>query len=282
MAGTPHSRARLPFIVLAMASIFVGCQATRVVSGTAPSPVIASEAIPTQAPATPSSAVAGTPRQTPTYPTRLSRPTDLPADGTCEEGHTCLGLLDTSKHHTAVFAPGFAFTMPVTGWENIAQAGGDFAFLPIAAPGDGIFFFRAPQATKPDGSVETSVPIQVETIKAWLAANTALTVSEPVDVSVGGLRGIRVDLAVAPGAASHPSDCPVVTCVTFFRGRDPSSKPTWQWDFGVASSERERLYLLQAKDTVVAVVADSLDGTTWDDLTATTDRLLKSVTFDGS
>ena len=74
----------------------------------------------------------------------------------------------------------------------------------------------------------------------------------------------------------------MASCVWFLHGRDPSSKPTWGYDFGIATGERERLYLLQAKDSVVAVIADSLDGRTWDDLTATTDKLLKTVQFDKS
>ena len=288
MVSIVRSRATRTLAVLAVTVMLAGgCAATRVGSATAPSPAIASEAIPTQAP-TPSaaavttSAPSGTLRPTPTYPARQSRPTGIPVDGTCESGSTCLGLLDTAKHHTNVFAPGFAFTMPGSGWENISQEGGVFAFLPIAAPGDGIFFFRAPQATKADGTVLTSVPIEVEAIKQFLTTNADLTVSTPQDVTIGGLPGVQMDISVPPGAGQHPGDCPVATCVMFFKGRDPSSKPTWQWDWGVTTSERMRLYLLKAKDTVVAIVADSLDGTTWDDLTATTDKLLKTVAFDRS
>ena len=173
-----------------------GCQANPVGSATAASPVIASQAIPTQAPASPSSAAAATPAATrtpaptPFYPGVMKRPTGVTVDGTCEATYKCLGLLSTAKHHTEVFAPGFTFTMPETGWENLAQTGGGVAFLPVAEPGDSINFFRAPQAAKPDGTLLTSVPIDVAAMKTWLTTNPALTVSAPTDVTIGGLHRI--------------------------------------------------------------------------------------------
>ena len=71
-----------------------------------------------------------------------------------------------------------------------------------------------------------------------------------------------------------------MACITFLRGKDPSSKPTWDWDWGVASSEKERLYLLDGPKDVTAIVIDSLDGTTFAALTAAADKILASVKFD--
>lgn len=287
MTARRRSRATRPLAALAMISVIaLGCQANPVGSVSAPSPVIASQPIPTQAPASPSSAAVATPAATrtpaptPNYPTRLRRPTGLTVDGTCEDSFRCLGLLDTAKHHSALFSPGFSFSMPVTGWENTLEEGGVMPFIPIAEPGDGITFFRGAKANKSDGTVDASVTSDVDALSAWLTANPDLSASAPVPVSVGGLSGVRIDLTVAPNATSHTTDCKVVTCVWFLSGRDPSTKPTWLWDFGIVSSERLRVYLLKAKDGVVTIIADSLDGTTWDDLTATTEEFLKTVTFD--
>ncbi len=91
-----------------------------------------------------------------------------------------------------------------------------------------------------------------------------------------------MDITTAPGADSHTSDCPVQTCVAFFNGKDPSSKPTWARDWGSVSSERQRLYLLTASDGIVAIVVESVDGTTFDAITKTADTILGSVVFDKS
>jgi hypothetical protein len=178
-----------------------------------------------------------------------------------------------------VFKPGFAFTMPAAGWENLSDEGGVLALLPIDSPGDGILFFRQPKATSPDGTPVFSVDISVDAIQKWLATDKALTVGPATSMSIGGLKGVWMDLAVAPGA-SPTANCPVQTCVSIFKGLDPSTIKTWQWDWSTATSERQRLYLLTAKDGVVAIFVDSLDGTTFDALTTSADTILATVRFD--
>jgi len=68
----------------------------------------------------------------------------------------------------------------------------------------------------------------------------------------------------------------VVTCVILFIGRSN----TWEWDWGTASSDRERMYVLTAKSDVVLVFVDSFDGTTFDALTKRADTILATVKFD--
>ena len=172
--------------------------------------------------------------------------------------------------------------MATTGWENLSDEGGIFELLSLDHSGDGISFFRQPRPTMPDGTLVAGIDSKVEAISAWMASNAALTVSPATQVPVGGLNGQRMDFAIAPGTESHPSDCPVQVCVLAFIGRDPSSKPTWQWDWGSAGPERQRLFLLAATDGVVAIFVDSLDGTTFDALTRAADEILATVKFDGT
>ena len=201
-------------------------------------------------------------------------------DGTCEPDHTCLGLLKPGKYHTKVLIPGFSFSIPEAGWENIGQAGGNFALLSTTEPGDAILVFWRPRPTKPDGAQVSGVQTKVASIGAWLEQNTDLAVTKGATASVGGLKGKRWDLQTAPTSTARDAQCPTTTCVTFLRGRDPSSKPTWEWDWGVASSERERLYLLDGPSDVTAIVVDSLDGSTFDSLTAKADKIIASLAFD--
>ena len=261
------------------AVLLSACQASGGATPTAP--VVGLET-PSAASASPSS-VAITPRPTATpLPLAVPRPTDQPTDGTCESGHTCLGLLSPGTYHTKVFSPGFQFAMATTGWENLADAGGDLGLLSIDSPGDAIFFFRQPRPTKSDGAPVSGVETKVDAIATWVAGNPSFTVSPVTKVSIGGLDGKRMDLAIAPGVESHQTDCPVQVCVLLFRGRDPSSKPTWEWDWGFAGPERQRLYLLSAKDAVVAIFVDSLDGTTFDALIKAADAILATVKFDAT
>jgi hypothetical protein len=267
----------VPLVTMLAAALLSACQASGGPTSNAPATSFAS---PSAASASPSS-VTITPRPTATpVPLAVPRPTDLPTDGTCESGHTCLGLLAPGTHHTEVFSPGFEFAVPSTGWENLSQEGGIFGLLSVDSPGDGIFFFRQPRATKPDGTLEAGIETSVKSIEAWLASNAAFTVSPATQVSVGGLDGEWTDLTIAPGVQDHQSDCPVQVCVPMFRGRDAA--PTWEWDWGFAGPERQRLYLLSAKDGVVAIFVDSLDGTTFDALTKAADGILVTVKFDAT
>ncbi len=276
---TTMSREKTVASLLTMLAVALlsACQGAGGATPTAPAAGLGS---PPGASASPS-AVAITPRPTATpLPLAVPRPADLPTDGTCEAGHACLGLLSPGKHHTEAFSPGFRFAVSTTGWENLSEEGGIFGLVSIDSPGDGIFFFRQPRPTRPDGTLVAGVDINVKEIEASLAANAAFTTSPAVKVSIGGLDGERTDLAIAPGVEDHQSDCPVQVCVPMFRGRDAA--PTWEWDWGFAGPERQRLYLLSANDGVVAIFVDSLDGTTFDALTRAADGILATVKFDGT
>ncbi len=265
----------------AVVVLAAGCQANRVGSLTAPSPVIASLAIPTQAPTPSSAAVAtATPAPTPVpLPTVFRRPTDIPSDGACEEGRPCLGLLKPDTFHSQLFAPGFSFTMPEAGWENIAMSPGNISLRPLDAPGDEIAFFTQGKLTKTDGSLDFSVPLTVDGITGWFAAHPDLTVEPATDVTVGGLHGKRLTFTSAATSTAHyPSDCPVKVCVNLWKAQGA----TWEWDWGIGSSEKQRMDVLATKDGVVLVIVDSLDGTTYDSLVKTADTILKTVKFDKS
>ncbi len=257
-------------------SLLIGCQSSAVASpsvgAVVPTPLAASPSART------SQAPTAKPRSTPAPPpSSLPRPTDLPTDGACEDGHTCLGLLGAGKaYHSDVFKPGFAFTMPTAGWENLAETAGDLDLHSLGAPGDVIMFFRQPKATTETGDLILSVDVSVDGIQKWLASNSAVSVTPATQVSIGGLQGVRMDFVIAPGAGTT-GGCPTQACLSMFKGTDGK---TWSWDWGIATSEHQRVYLLKAPDTVVAIFVDSLDGTTFDALTQAADSILATVKFD--
>jgi hypothetical protein len=233
-----------------------------------------------QAGATPSTSGVGAspPSPTPLLVT-LPRPTDIPTDGACEEEHICLGLLEPSKSYTTrAFQPSMTLSVPSAGWENLSDESFVFQLLAIDSPGDAIAFFRGASAANPDGS-SADVPGTVAGLSDWLAANALLDVTPAKRISLGGLHGVTMDIEIATGAANHPADCPVQTCVPILRGADPSAKPPWHWDWGSGDGERQRLYLLEANDGVVAIFVDSYDGKTFDSLASAAAKILAGVTF---
>jgi hypothetical protein len=236
----------------------------------------AASAVSSVAPA-PSTAAA-TARPTPTpRPSAAQRPTDLTTDGTCEEGHTCLGSLPAGSYREDVFQPPFTFSTTTEGWENIVHTGGSFDLDWLKHPGDVITFKRAPRATTAGGTLENLGKTTVETLGSWLAANPDVEVTAAQPITIGGLKGMTMDLTLSP-TANHPGgDCPTQTCVGLFRGTD---RATWEWDWGIANGERMRIYLLDGGEDVVMIAVDSLDGTTFDALTKEAAAILGSVKFE--
>lgn len=240
-----------------------------------------SAGVPSAAVASPTASVADaatpTPRPTPApRPTRIPRPSDLPTDGACEEAHVCLGLLKPGTYHTDLFKPAFGFTISDGRWQNRGMTPGNMPIESIDVPGDGIFSFAHPRAVKPDGSLDLSVKMTAAGISDWLANDPNLTVGPVTDVTIGGLKGKQLDLSLAPGAVVPIGDCPVQRCLGLFSAQGN----TWEWDWGTADSELQRLYVLDSKDGAVLIFVDSLDGTTFDSLTKAADTILATVKFD--
>ena len=221
------------------------------------------------------------PSTTPTAsakPLSLPRPTDLPTDGTCEEDHVCLGLLDPGKTYTTSdFLPHVTFSVPDAGWENLVDGQATFQLLPIATPGDAIAFFREPKAS---GTGASSVGPTVDDLAVWLAANPLLEVTPPQVVTVGGLSGVSMNIRIAADAENQDRGCPVQVCVPLLKGLDPSPPVEWDWDWGSAGTEMQRLYLVTWTDgTVVAIFIDSLDGTSFDALAPQAEVILQTMQF---
>jgi len=230
-----------------------------------------------------SSGVSATPTSTPTQtplPIAMPRPTDIPTDGSCEANVECLGLIAPGKvYRTRAFVPGLSFSIPSGGWENRSDELYVFQLLRIAAPGDAIAFFQGAHAVNPADGSAANVAATVPAIAAWIRSDPLLVTTAPKAVVIGGLSGVSIDIAIVSGATNSAGDCPVQACVPLLRGDDLKALPPWHWDWGSGGPERQRLYLLRAPQTIVAIFVDSFDGTTFDALTAAALPILRSVKF---
>jgi hypothetical protein len=228
--------------------------------------------------ATPTS-VPATPVPTSTKPRSLPRTTDFPIDGRCENPDLgCLGTLVAGKEYTTTtFKPTVKFTVPPGGWDNPNEAGGEMPLFSTTDVGDVLFFFS--HAT----SADPHVGYKVADISGWLQSNADITATPATEVSIGGLKGVTMDLEIAPGTPNRDQACPVQVCVpALFRGVDPDPNDPylWKWDWGLAGTEKMRIYLLDANGVVVLLIADSIDGTTFDRITASFDAMAPTIAFE--
>ena len=227
----------------------------------------------------PASTVAATlaPTTAPTKPVTLPRIEDLPLDGTCEDENTsCLGALEAGKvYTTTVFEPATSFAMPNGDWVNPFETGGSFGLLSKREIGDAIVFFREARA------VDKSIGATVTDIATWLETNDSFTVTPFEPATIGGLTGVSMDIRLALGATNQDEGCPVQVCVPILRGDDPvlNDPYLWHWGWSSAGTEAQRLYLLDGKDTIIAIFLDSPDGLTLDALNQTFDAMKPTIAF---
>ena len=254
---------------LVLATILVAaCQ-----SGGTPTTTPTQAVTPTVAPTV---VLEATPSPEPTKPETLPRISDQPLDGSCESPDiSCLGFLEAGTVYTSgVFTPTLSFAVPNGDWVNIGEVGGDFALLSKVDVGDEIIFFRDARTFDKSAS-------KVSDITAWLQAQSSLALTDPKPATIGGLTGVTLDMRIAPAATNMDPGCPVRVCVLLLRGDDPvlNDPYLWHWDWGLAGTEVQRLYLLEGKDTTIAILVDSRDGLTFDALTQTFDAMIPTIDF---
>jgi hypothetical protein len=264
-----------PIGILFVAAVLSGCQS----AGTP-------TAGPTTGPATPAAtATVAPPTGNPTAtvvakPVALPREVPVPIDGRCEsEDQGCLGLLKAGTvYTTTTFKPKLSFSVPTAEWDNPNEAGGEMPLFSTRPEllGDVIFFFSHAQ------SIDPKVGSKFEEIVAWLQTYDQIDATPAKPVTIGGLKGVTMDVKVAPGAVNADPACPAQVCVGILVGADPDPKDPylWHWDWGLGGTEIMRLNLLNANGNTVLVLADSVDGTTFKAITDALDAIAPTIKFD--
>lgn len=176
-------------ITVAVALLLVGCA-----SAEAPEPA---------SPPTQSEAAVVSPTPTPAAAEAAGCPNP--------HGGACLGVLEAGEHRTTVFQPAITYTVP-PGWTNYEDLPGNFwlfqtedlASQESAVGGSylGIYQDAAAAALNCAEAPEQGVGRTPEALVAWYQSVPALTVTPPVPVTVGGLEGLQIDLALADGASA--------------------------------------------------------------------------------
>jgi hypothetical protein len=175
------------------------------------------------------------------------------------------------------FEPAVTFTLP-GGWETPADSPAYLQLRPVGSEVIGIHLFRSPAAASQDPSCpETAEPGVGSTsseFSAWIRGRPGLVVSTPKLASVGGLRGVELDLGIRLGwSASCPfaNGSPTVALFVAANG---------QYRWVVAGNERLRLYLLDLPSGGTLVVdIDAFDGALMDALLSAATPIVQSFAF---
>jgi hypothetical protein len=181
-------------------------------------------------------------------------------------------------HTSSAFRPPITYTLP-DGWLIADDSADYFALEPVASDAIGIRVFRSPRAASQDPACPLTAAPGVGTaardLVDWIMARPGLVAGDPVPVTMGGLAGLSVDLAIVAGW--KPS-CPFansVPTVALFVGTTDTS---FRWV--VAGSERLRLTVLDVPGSGTVVVdIDAFDGSLMDGLLPAAAPILGTLKF---
>ncbi len=178
------------------------------------------------------------------------------------------------------FQPAVTFTLPA-GWENPSDASTYFQLQPAGSDVTGIHLFRDPRAASQDASCPTIPEASIGTLSTdlatWIRARPGLVVSNPKLVTVGGLRGVELDIGIVAG---WTASCPFANgapTVPLFVGKNGE----YRWV--IAGNERLRLDLLDVPGGGTVVVdVDAFDGTLFAELLNAADPIVRAFSFAAS
>lgn len=226
--------------------------------------------------AAPSAAIAGSPAVSPT-PSEPPPPSALPSVSTSPKadassatrprcplpgGNKCLGILAAGTYSTFAFVTPFAYTVPA-GWANYSDIPGEIFLL---APGyelggvdagtsDYIGVYASVAADTLDCLEQPApgVALSAKGIAHALVTRPGLATTAPKSVTVGGLKGLVLDVNMKKGWTK--AACPGGANVAVLTGVSPS-----EFDHPVGGATTMRLYLFDTANGVLAIEVDDITG----------------------
>jgi len=204
----------------------------------------------------------------------LSTPAASP---TAAPGTPGPSALPAGTFASQVFKPTLTFTVP-GGWAVGADTTPYFQLLPVTSDLVGIHLFRDARAASQDPACPDTPAAGVGSTGAelveWIRGRPGLVVSEPTLVTVGGLSGQRIDVAIKDGwtaACPLANGIPTVPLLTDGTG-------SFRWI--VAGTERMRMDVLDVPGGGTVIVdVDAFDGTLMDQLLKDAEPIVGSFSF---
>ncbi|MFH0751685.1 MAG: hypothetical protein V2B17_07595 [Chloroflexota bacterium] len=185
--------------------------------------------------------------------------------------------LPAGTYTSSAFQPAVTYTVPA-GWWIVSDSSDYFALQPVASDITGIHLFRDPLAAAQDAACPTTAEPGVGTLSlelaTWIRGLPGMIASSPRIVTIGGLRGVELDLALNTGWTASCPFADGIPTVPLFVGSDGGLR--WV----VAGSERLRVALLDVPGGGTVVVdVDAFDGTLMDELLAGATPIVQSLSF---
>jgi hypothetical protein len=183
---------------------------------------------------------------------------------------TAAGILPAGDVSTQAFRPGITFTAP-EGWVNPIDDGDFFALFPDTSANQAEFTATGSLANEifmgPHSSPyfvcdawEDNAGTTAAEIVAPMLTNDALAMSEPIDVTIGGLTGKQFDVHLDPGTTET---CP----------GDPE-------DFDLADGRTRGFLLDRPEGGVIVIFVTSLHSAGHDTFVAEAMPIIESFEFD--
>jgi len=179
---------------------------------------------------------------------------------------------------SSAFRPPITYTLP-DGWLVADDSAEYLALEPVTSDAIGIRVFRSPRAASQDPACPVTAAPGVGTtakdLVDWIRARPGLVAGDPVTVTMGGLAGLSVDLAIVAGwTPSCPFANGIPTVALFVGATDTG----FRWV--VAGSERLRLAVLDVPGSGTVVVdLDAFEGSLMDGLLPAAAPIVGSLKF---
>ena len=178
------------------------------------------------------------------------------------------------------FLPAVTATLP-EGWAIVDDTPTYHAMRPKGDDAIGVYLFRDPVAASQDPSCpdtpEPDVGTTAAELGAWMSKRPGLVASEPLATSVGGLKGVVLDLGIRDGWARSCSFAGGAPTVPLLVSRSPGLR--WV----VVGDERLRIHLLDLPSGGrVALDIDAFAGGRIDELLRVATPIVSSLRFSGT
>ena len=200
----------------------------------------------------------------------------------------CQGPLEPGEYRWTFSDPTIDFTIPSSGWTWLFGGGGLHLIADEAPPSgpeglyvpDGIYFFLHDPTIASRGCEESSEPgvgRSVSDLVAWLENAPGLVVSEPAQVTIGGLEGMQLDIEIDPAwnrTCFFSEDLPAVPLI--FSGAEPGG---YHW--AIVPEQLMRWFILDSEDGVIIVDLEDDPGGSLphDELLQTGGEIVDSLVF---
>ncbi|HEU0237059.1 MAG TPA: hypothetical protein VFR14_11530 [Candidatus Limnocylindrales bacterium] len=208
------------------------------------------------------------------------------------EDNWCLGPLEPGRYASQFFDPfviptdfrprfgALSYDVTTSGWENNQDWALEYQLKPAGSPDDtGIFLFSdilaVSEADPCSQSPEPTVGRTADEIVEWLTRATGVAATPPQPVTVGGLAGWRIDVAMAPDWTGTCSWSDGEVTRPLFTDADSGDGFYW----GLGAETRMRLWLLALPDGRTLLVDIDGDASTYAAILDEATRIVESFEF---